>query len=157
MLLTQKGKGRRYGEGSKSSAMEHKSFVTRSQLFSKLQNLQQDPFLKDMVCERLQCGCHKKSGEVTSGSLSQLANPPYKILTKDKSSTSPSPPPLLTCCCLEHQEEESTEERQDPHGWEVPARSQLWGEEKGGRDEQECPCLLRDGTEERGQPVQDET
>lgn len=113
--------------------------------------------LKIWVCERLQCGCHKKSGEVTSGSLSQLANPPYKILTKDKSSMSPSPPPLLTCCCLEHQEEESTEERQDPHGWEVPARSQLWGEEKGGRDEQECPCLLRDGTEERGQPVQDET
>lgn len=77
--------------------------------------------------------------EVTCDSSSQLANPPYKILTKDRSSTFPHV--FLTCCSLEHQEEESTEERQDPHGWESPPGSQLWGEEKGGRDEREGPCL----------------
>lgn len=82
-------------------------------------------------------GMPQQPGEVTCDSSSQLANPPYKILTKDESSTSPQ---TLLTCLLEHQEE-STEERQDPHGWESSAGSQLWGEEKGGRDEQEGPCL----------------
>lgn len=74
---------------------------------------------------------------------------PTKTLTKDK------PPTFLTCHSLQHQEEQSTEDGQDPHAWESPAGSQLWGEEKGGRGEWEGPFLQvrhlhGDRTEERG-------
>lgn len=71
--------------------------------------------------------------------MTRLENLPYKMLSKDKPSTSPNT--FLTCCSLEHQEEKNTEERQDLHGWELLAGSQLWGEEKGGRDDQQGPFL----------------
>lgn len=68
----------------------------------------------------------------------------------------------LTCCCLEHQEEDSKEERQDPHGREMPRGSQPWEKRKQGREEEESPRpwvtqhLQRDRTEDHGQPIREE-